>query len=432
VGTHIAEPTVFILRCKPQRVEPPQMNVYLYACISSQDENRRTSIPLVTRLRRSVRRSIDWSWWRVTGEFRFAFYNYEDRIGNNLGDIAIRMAVREQLEQTFPPDGLRIRELGWGDLSETVLREINDQGDLFVIGGGGYIHCDTKGKLSRRLHEDIAYLERIQCPVVAGSIGINRNVKPGVEQAPPDEESRTLLRRYRAALRASSVRDPHSKEILDGIGAGGTALVADAALFLEAESKPPIEIPDGINVGLNFAFHGFPPQKLLRKDFGMYLDVLRRLRQQTGCRYYYFIHADPEHQVARLLLEAGLPITTISSGPRGLIAAYGRMSIHLSQMLHSAILSMNAGTPVFNSAYDVKAPSCYKLMGLEEYCVFADTLTSDQFLDAAMKLLANRDEVAGHLKRRKAELREEYGRFMATVARCAHEYASQPRQLISG
>ncbi len=181
-------------------------------------------------------------------------------------------------------------------------------------------------------------------------------------------------------------------------------------------------IPDGLNIGVNYAFQGFGTQSLLRQNVRIYLEVLKRLQRETGCRYYYFLHSDGEHLVLRLLAGAGIPVQLVASGPREMLAAYQRMTVHLSQMLHSAILAINAGTPAINVAYDVKAPRFFEMMGMGDYCLGGYDLSVDKYEDSARKLLSNHDRLAAQLKSRKAELLRDRQRHLRAVAECARRY----------
>ncbi len=169
--------------------------------------------------------------WKCLAEFRFEYYNYEERSYTNVGDIAIRMAIADQLQHALAGNSVEIVELAWGDLSEKVLEEVNQQASLFVIGGSGYYHCNREGELNSRLKEDIAYLERMRCPIVTDAVGINCLLTDTTAKVVPSDQSRDILVRCMERLAISSVRDPYTKEIVDQLAPSPAVLIADSALF---------------------------------------------------------------------------------------------------------------------------------------------------------------------------------------------------------
>ena len=153
--------------------------IFIYTDISQDRERRLKQRTLPELLRNRARRAFDFAQWRALGRVRFQHYSYADREFSNLGDIAIRIAIEEDLRRTFAPAGVEFIEYGFGDLNADVVERANREADLFVITGGAYIHYNSEGSINRRLREDLPYVEKLTCPVITYGISISSQLAPG-------------------------------------------------------------------------------------------------------------------------------------------------------------------------------------------------------------------------------------------------------------
>lgn len=400
------------------------MRVYLYTLISGENERTLVQRPPYRLLANRARRYLDLLAWRLLGRFDFHFYNYEDRVNTNEGDIAIRLALHEQITAAFAPEPLEFVELAWPDLGESEVAKINESCDLFVIAGG-YFHFSPAGDLKPPVPENAALFEKIRCPIVIYGAGANCRLKPGGALPEPllSEASECMLRKLLAAVSLCAVRDESSRDLLRRYGARNVELVLDPAMMMNVAAAPNAQ-PAGIRIGLNFGFHGPHSEAILKKNFPQYIAFARSLGRRLGCRFYYFVHSEGEELVARLLRQA-IDIEVIRGRAPELLARYREMTIQISHMMHSTILSLAAGTPAISLAYDIKNRALYELMGLAPYCLDALSLTAGGLEDAAVSLLRDRDAVARAVAERKAALAQQNWRFLDSAAVLARRYAAR-------
>jgi len=404
--------------CRFWSPHPPSfMKIYLYTAVSSSSQFVRSPLFATAslRARRHFIHLRDLLVWQVFGRFQFAHYNYSESFHSNIGDVAIRLAIIQELTRALAPRPVEFIELAWGSLDDDVIDRINQDGALFVIGGSGYYHHDAQGRLNHQPRADVAFLRRLRCPIAAVGIGINCGTFDAMDDVSAfDEPSRQALRDSLACLTFCSVRDERTRRLLQDLSPRPILLVGDSALFLDF--NPHLPPPATLRVGVNFSFHGPLAQSLLGRNLATYLADLRQFRARTGCQYVYFQHSSGESLIARLLNRGGVPVEVVSGGPEHMLTEYTGLSMHCSQMLHSAILSANAGTPCLNLAYDLKNRAFYDLFGLQRFSLNPYRLEPGQLLEALLRLQAERDEVRQALTVRRAELQSVYRQSLAGLA----------------
>lgn len=390
--------------------------IFIYTDISQDRERRLKQRTLPELLRNRARRAFDFAQWRTLGRVRFQHYSYADREFSNLGDIAIRIAIEEDLRRTFAPAGVEFIEYGFGDLNADVVERANREADLLVITGGAYIHYNSEGSINRRLREDLPYVEKLTCPVITFGISISSQLAPGrdmrTSQLAP--ESMELLRRFRHRLALCSVRDEQSLTIFEAAAGQPIHLITDPVLFLQHPGTA--NLPEGPRVGVNLTFHGAHADRLLERNLKIYIAGLKTLQSRTGCRFFYLAHSDGERLIIRLLWGAGIALETAPIDVREMLSWYRAMDIVICQMLHASIFSANAGTPFLNLAYDVKNLLFCEALGVPEYCIPSYELTAEQLTEKAVALLKDRERVAAMIAERKATLRVGNEAFLVDVA----------------
>jgi polysaccharide pyruvyl transferase WcaK-like protein len=375
-------------------------------------------------IRACLRRWWDELHWGLGRYDHITFYVWERYAFSNKGDIAIRDAIIQQLHSAFPNDELRITEIGWGSLDDQQIEAINRDHDLFVIGGSGYLFLDGARRLKARNEQDIIAMERIHRPKIAFSIGLNYWLANLPTSGPiTHEPSRSLLSRLIGGLSAISVRDPYAARELENVSSAPVAVTGDPALFLQPseQAAPPMRRKAGsLLVGLNLALHDAGMVPLFASILPAFARFCRALAARHTVEFVYFVHAEVEYLIPRLLRRHGIVVTTIDCDAALMLRTYQTLDLHVSQMLHSAILALNAGVPTINIAYDIKNLGFFEMMGMAEYCLRADSLSKDDLLDRAESALAEQSRLRGHIRERKAELRQALDEFLAgAVARTA-------------
>ena len=150
------------------------ITICLYVAIPEKDEVRREIAPWPRRLKSFTKYSLDRALTRLSRRLHLDPFHYETaqqiHTNSNRGDIAIRMAVRQQLTKAFAPSPVRFVEVKWGELTDFAAAEINACCDIFVIGGGGYMFLKADGSAGHML-ENVEELGKIRCPVFAYGIG---------------------------------------------------------------------------------------------------------------------------------------------------------------------------------------------------------------------------------------------------------------------
>jgi polysaccharide pyruvyl transferase WcaK-like protein len=399
------------------------MRIYLYTLITPENQRRPLPRSAWGGCKNRARRAVDWLAWKAAGRFTFDFHAYEDHVHTNEGDIAIRMALREQFSEVLGAEKPEIVDVAWESLDERKAAEIDARGDLLVIAGG-YFHYSPEGVIKPPVPPNAGLFEKIGCPIVAYGAGVNcrrgDEVDTGRRLQP---ESERALRRVLARLSLCAVRDERSAAFLRQYGAADPRVVLDPAMLLHG-SVTSREQPGGIDIGLNFGFHGPHSQSILKRNIRDYIEFARAMERAFRCRLHYFVHSEGEELVIRLLRSAGIRLNVVRGRAPELIGHYRAMTIHISYMMHSAILSLAAGTPAIGLAYDIKNTAFFELMQLERYCLDANRVTAAQLAESAGRLLLERESVARAIVRRKAELARRNHAFLESAAALARAHAA--------
>ena len=374
-------------------------------------------------LRNRIRRQLDRLLWRAGIAPGFHYSTYEDRHHSNRGDIAIRRASIELLQDAFG-GAAEIAEIGWAEFRALNAAEIDARADLLILGGGGYYFLHDAGRLAPRVAEDAERLRQVRCPIVSLSPGVNwllQDRRPEWnEQAaePLPDPTRAVLGRLLGRLQLSSARDNRSRDYLNRIVPGHTVTLADPALFLRPAAPPravPEAPPGTLRIGLNIAFHGPNQSRLLPRRLRLYAEFARRLTRRHRCAFVYFVHSDAERAIPPLLRAAGIALAVVDLPAEQMLAWYARLDVHVCQMLHSSILSCNAGVPAVALGYDIKNAAFFETMALERYYLPDASATPERLAALVETALSERSALARHLAARKAALRREMDAYLAAI-----------------
>jgi len=380
--------------------------IYLYTCLSRESQHQPVRRQGAALLRNRLRRVADHLLWRLWRRWTFHPWTYTDATGSNKGDISIRMAIRQLLEARAGSDTIEIREISWGELTPEAVDAINQDGDIFIIGGGAYLFFSEEGAIGKRFLDDLALILAIECPVVSFGIGISQLLKKSdkLNYALPAPEVIPLLKEFIDHCALFSVRNLSSLDFFHQAGLPAPLSVCDPALFLEP-SGTVAKTPGRLRLGLNFGYHGPASNQIIRSNLIVYADALRRIHQATGCDYFYFVHYDSERLLVDLLKGLGVAVVAIDRPPDQMISWYATLDVHVCSMLHSSILSLSAAVPVLNIAYDMKNLAFFEFMKLDQYCLPALAIDADTIVERTLALIAERALIARRILRRKQELR---------------------------
>lgn len=395
------------------------LNVCLYVAIPEQEQFRRPAHPLAQRVKSTIRHALNGILTWTTGRLHLEAYHYMIASGlgdnSNRGDIAIRMAVREQLAAAFAPRPLIFTELCWGHLTDEAVSEINKSCQLFVIGGGGYVFINGDGSAGAML-ADIPHLGNLKCPVLAFGIGLNRLMHEDVhalDSLPPN--TRDSIRRLSAACAAVSVRDSETLELFSLHGDKPAALTGDPVLFLNGPASQPKKHKKRLSIGINLAAHGWRAVAVLRPLLAEIVDFLKGFESRHDVEWVYLLHHDFERPVANYLRRRGIRLRIVNGAPMELLKAYAQLDLVVCQMLHACIFAANAQVPFLNIAYDRKNIAFCALMEVSDYCVPHEEANSNILQEKFEDLLRDRGAVASTIGLRKAALRAASRHFLEQV-----------------
>ena len=397
-----------------------ELNICLFLAIPAAYQNRRILEPVIARSKRRLKQARDLLRWHILRSNTFDYHAWHDVKDTNKGDAAIRQATRDLLTATFPETVVNFTELAWDDFDETRAEQIGRENDLFVIAGSGYFHLDSNGEMAARVFRDAQLLARMTCSKIALGIGINRSVANGVNglrDIPTiSSNAKSVMRRVLDQLSVISVRDPRTKAILSPLTEHTIFLGGDAALYFappsqsakqRAWSKP--------RIGLNIGVHEADLVRRLPQTLPAYLDFLHHMQREHGAELHYVQHTRVERVIVKMLRARGLRLTAHDLDFNELPGLYAGFDFHVCEMLHSSILSLAAGTPTINVAYDSKNIAFYKLMGLDSWILPAAGLTADAMLAIAGEILGDRAAASDRVLSRISALKQTNATFLHEV-----------------
>ena len=405
-----------------------RMRVYLYCAIPRSAEMASFGRSPKDRLKRQIKLWLGMMLWRLFDRFWLDSHDAAAVSQSNKGDIAIRESVEELLAGALSGE-VEFREIGWDQIDERAIAEINQQGSLFVIAGSGYFMLDRQGRLAERLWRDADRFAELRVPIVCLAPGVNQHLTFGsMRAAPIQPEHLKVLRRIGDCLALTSVRDRSSADILESAGLPRPLVLADPAFFLSSQPPSPKDDPGRPLVGINFAIHAHELEPVLRAALPSIVPALKRFQRDTGCRFAYFVHASGERELWRLLRSSGLELDLLDLPPRDLLSHYGQLDMHVCMMMHSSILSLSRAVPTLALIYDRKSDGLFELVGLPEWTLAASSITEEAaVLERLHGLWEQRDSVRSHLSHRLPEMRAEMDTMLRQIDRLAADHTTGAR-----
>jgi len=399
-----------------------RLKIWLYTAITEQEQFQPLARPALQRAKSMVRHGLNRLSTRLTGRLHVDNFHYQ--VANSLadnsnrGDIAIRVAVRQQFLAALAPRPVEFVELKWGDLTDQAVDRINRECDLFIIAGGGYIFINGDGTGQPRLN-DIPFLQKIECPVIAYGIGMNRLLHEEVcdlNNLPSATQS--LVRGLRSACDDVGVRDAETLELMNLYGGGPSSLIGDPVLFMyntfaTEKNRAAVRRP---LIGINFAGHGFHSQSMLKSLLPAAVEFLKHVQIKYGAAFIYLLHHDFEENVVAFLRQQGLRFDVVHSDLSQLFDSYRGLDFVICQMLHSCIFASNQNTPFLNIAYDRKSVAFCDLLGVPQCALVHGDATVSALSARFEELFAERDAIRRTLAAGKAPLNLAQREFVRRAA----------------
>jgi polysaccharide pyruvyl transferase WcaK-like protein len=403
------------------REQDQPIRVCLYTCIPEQDEFKRQRYPLREKFKSTLKNAFNGLHTSLTNDLFFDTYSYMIANGlgdnSNRGDLAIRMAIRSQLELAFAPRPIHFLEVGWGRLTQQSINHINRHADLFVIAGGGYIFVNGDGSPGAMLAGS-ARLTELKCPVVAIGIGLNRVMhETTCSLSDLPSETRKKVEQLSSVCQEISVRDGDTAELFARYGSKPSTVIGDPVLYFNDGDTPTLSRSGPLKMGVNLATHGWRAYSVLKPMLPHIISTLIWIQNDLGAEITYFVHHDFERPVVKYLQKKGLRLKVIDGTPAQLIDAYKEVDFVINQMLHSCIFAANAGVPFLNLAYDRKSMAFCSLLDIQECAIEHSQVTRDILVKKLEDLLGNRSRLSKKIVEKRACLRSESRKFLDKVAK---------------
>jgi polysaccharide pyruvyl transferase WcaK-like protein len=402
----------------------------LYLAITEEAETRREFKPWPRRLKSLTKHSLDRVVTRLSHRLHLDVYHYEAAHGqgnhSNRGDIAIRIAIKQQLAKAFAPRPVNFLEVRWGELDDKTAEEINHSCDIFVIGGGGYIFLNADGAVGHML-ENVEELGKIRCPVFAYGIGLNRLMHEKVcDLDKLTDRSRQKIRYLAKKCELIGVRDSETAKLFEQSAAKLVALTGDPVLSYREQRLPsPIRSRDRPVIGINLAAHGWRTLSMLKPLLPTIIAFFKDVQRTHHAELLYLQHHDLERPVIEFLHAEGLNFELVSGTPDDLMNGYARTDFVVCQMLHACIFAAAAGKPFLGIAYDEKIIAFGKLLGVAECCLPHRGVEPALLEQTFVSLFQNRAALREKLEARKKVLQLAQTRFVEKLVAETERLGSQ-------
>lgn len=228
--------------------------------------------------------------------------------------------------------------------------------------------------------------------------------------------ARPLIKRILNKVDVITTREGISKRYLNNIGVTAPVFeTADAAFLLSPihreEALTLIEHETGIfkdelMVGITAIPWNFPGEKDAKKKFENYLEALAGavdyIIEKLNAHVIFFPHVTlPPLNDDRLAAKevfnkiknkSKVTILTDDYPPEQLKGMYGCMSLFIGTRYHSCIFALSMNVPTIPIGYSHKAPGITKMLGLEDYLVDINTITTHELISKVNKIGIERDE----------------------------------------
>ncbi|MFO7947360.1 MAG: polysaccharide pyruvyl transferase family protein [Armatimonadota bacterium] len=297
-----------------------------------------------------------------------------------------------------------------GELRET-LKEYLDA-DIVISKGGGHItsiYGDTKYRLVSLL---MAKLLGKKVVIYAQSLG-------------PFEGSfmKWLVRCVLNRVDLITTREQESADIVESVGVdpARVTVAADAALSMNPEGPDPSAIGQTALKDDSFEDGDRPIVTISVREWkkhgsGVYQDYLSaiadvadHLIQTRNCRIIFAstctpiggYHADDRMVACEVIsrMQEDAEILWTEQSPYTLCNFLSHAELHVGTRMHSNILALLAGTPVFAIAYEHKSIGLMRQLGMQDHCTWIDAIEPDDLISRVEAAFNHRSELAGAISK---------------------------------
>ncbi len=277
----------------------------------------------------------------------------------NVGDHFIEMAIRRLLRDDVDYARFSIRT----PLAEADVERINET-DVALVCGTNLYQREWPCKLTREA------LEAITVPVVP--FGVGSSAASTAERS-VGATTRDMIRALHARCTLGSVRDPHTAEVVAGVGVENALLTGCPVLFWAQPGDPP-EVRSRprrrlVVTARNWLMHRWPDNV----DHPVQIDFLRKVLDAFPPEdVVYAVHEDFDE---RLVERLGIPEEAVlrSDRPEDYVALYTDPdSVVLALRLHAGMLALANGVPALFVGHDTRTHSFCEMVGVPCVSLFAE------------------------------------------------------------
>jgi len=217
---------------------------------------------------------------------------------NNWGDRALQVGTSQMLKDVYDGD----LQFVYVDnqktyFSENLIEKMNDEADLLLIGGGGYIfhRPEDNGRSGWQFNIDTENISKIKAPIAVYGVGYNKF--PHDDREFPDQTWESIQRVIDLS-HVFSVRNVGTYEALENhhIDLDNVTVVPDAAMFVKPYKFNHASLAnDKLKIGLNIATDrwemrfGKEPQEILSTVLG----VCKEAAEKYDAEVYLIEHLMP-------------------------------------------------------------------------------------------------------------------------------------------
>lgn len=347
--------------------------------------------------------------------------------GGNFGDSILQQSIYYHLSE-LSQDELEFRYINCQQIEFTdeLIQEINKQGDLLLIGGGGLVFYrpQDNSKSGWQWNIDIDLIDAIKIPFVVYGVGYNQ-----FEYDNSNFIAVTNQHLIKTVEKAAlfSVRNSGTKRDLIVRGCDGDKIqvIPDSGMFL---ANKPIEIPNLKSSGLKIAFNWttdrenqtFPEPYIESKErfLADLIELFNGAIKKWNAQIVYIGHMGKEFDCAiierlkgelmssPLIIDEELAFLYPPAGERAgyLVDVYRQMDVVLGMRGHANIVSFGQNTPFIGLGSHRKIRYFLEDINRSQYFYDVRPGETQYTLDAMIKCL---EKIVNDLPQQKTELKRE-------------------------
>jgi polysaccharide pyruvyl transferase WcaK-like protein len=359
----------------------------------------------------------------------------------NFGDSIIHKSIHGNLSQRSKYN-IEFRNINCQQIEFTkgLIEEINREGDLLIVGGGGLIFYRPQDNSNSgwQWNIDINLIDTMKTPFVVYAIGYNQFEYDNSSFIPV---TNSHLQKTVEAATLFTVRDTGTKLELIARGCDGDKIevVPDSGMFLPADNiKVPGLRQDKLKVGINWTSdrenQTFPEPWAENRDRFIrdLAELCRHLINERNAQIFYIGHmgGDFDKRIIDslkeplggnlIVIEEVLPSLFPSNykNARKLVGVYRQMDIVLGMRGHANIVSFGQHVPFIPIGSHRKNRHFLEDIGEDQYYIDArkpELCTKERMVSIVEELLNERNSYMERHERVYAVMRERFDSFNSKV-----------------